>query len=89
MTTTHPPQIPLRAVFMHGGTSRALFFRAEDLPPAGPTRDAMILAAMGSPDPNKRQLDGHEHRSADDLNRVSPCIKPDQGRHVPCRDHAT
>ncbi|WP_412559335.1 2-methylaconitate cis-trans isomerase PrpF family protein [Thalassospira sp. MIT1370] len=52
------PQIPLRAVFMRGGTSRALFFRAEDLPQSGPARDQMILAAMGSPDPNKRQLDG-------------------------------
>jgi 2-methylaconitate cis-trans-isomerase PrpF len=52
------PQIPLRAVFMRGGTSRALVFRAEDLPQAGSTRDSMILAAMGSPDPNKRQLDG-------------------------------
>ncbi|MCC9620938.1 PrpF family protein [Thalassospira sp. MA62] len=52
------PQTPLRAVFMRGGTSRALFFRAEDLPEPGPVRDSMILAAMGSPDPNKRQLDG-------------------------------
>ncbi|MBO6770099.1 MULTISPECIES: PrpF domain-containing protein [unclassified Thalassospira] len=52
------PQIPLRAVFMRGGTSRALFFRSEDLPEAGSRRDSMILAAMGSPDPNKRQLDG-------------------------------
>lgn len=58
MPATLSPQIPLRAVFMRGGTSRALFFRAEDLPPAGPVRDSMILAAMGSPDPNKRQLDG-------------------------------
>jgi len=57
-TSTTTPQIPLRAVFMRGGTSRALFFRTEDLPHAGPARDSMILAAMGSPDPNKRQLDG-------------------------------
>lgn len=58
MTATKAPQIPLRAVFMRGGTSRALFFRAEDLPEPGLERDSMILAAMGSPDPNKRQLDG-------------------------------
>lgn len=57
-STPSNPQIPLRAVFMRGGTSRALFFRAEDLPESGPVRDSMILAAMGSPDPNKRQLDG-------------------------------
>ncbi|OSQ40643.1 2-methylaconitate cis-trans isomerase PrpF family protein [Thalassospira mesophila] len=53
-----PPQIALRAVYMRGGTSRALFFHENDLPAAGTARDNMILAAMGSPDPHKRQLDG-------------------------------
>lgn len=48
----------IRAVFMRGGTSNGLIFRAEDLPLAGAGRDAVILAAMGSPDPNMRQLDG-------------------------------
>jgi len=52
------PQTALRAVYMRGGTSRALFFHEKDLPAAGPARNAMILAAMGSPDPHKRQLDG-------------------------------
>jgi 2-methylaconitate cis-trans-isomerase PrpF len=52
------PQTALRAVYMRGGTSRALFFHEKDLPAAGPAREAMILAAMGSPDPHKRQLDG-------------------------------
>ena len=51
-------QISCPAVFMRGGTSKGLFFRAEDLPsdPAG--RDRFILRATGSPDPNGRQLDG-------------------------------
>jgi 2-methylaconitate cis-trans-isomerase PrpF len=48
----------VRAVFMRGGTSRALFFHEADLPHAGPDRDALLLAALGSPDPYGRQLDG-------------------------------
>ena len=47
------------AVFMRGGTSRALFFREEDLASYDTaTRDRIILAAMGSPDPDGRQIDG-------------------------------
>jgi hypothetical protein len=48
----------IRAVFMRGGTSRALFFHEEDLPHPGPARDRILLAALGSPDPYGRQLDG-------------------------------
>ena len=48
----------IRAVFMRGGTSRALFFHAQDLPAPGPARDHILLAALGSPDPYGRQLDG-------------------------------
>ncbi len=51
-------QAKLRAVFMRGGTSRALFFREEDLPPERATRNRIFLAALGSPDPYGRQLDG-------------------------------
>ena len=52
-------QMKVPAVFMRGGTSRALFFREEDLEPFGHTaRDRIILAAMGSPDPYGRQVDG-------------------------------
>lgn len=46
------------AVFMRGGTSKGLIFHARDLPPPGADRDAVLLAAMGSPDPFRRQLDG-------------------------------
>jgi hypothetical protein len=48
----------VRAVYMRGGTSRCLIFHAGDLPPAGPERDAILLRALGSPDPYGRQLDG-------------------------------
>jgi 2-methylaconitate cis-trans-isomerase PrpF len=52
------PQLKLRAVFMRGGTSNALMFRAEDLPSDRTAWDRISLGALGSPDPNGRQLDG-------------------------------
>lgn len=51
-------QLRIPAVFMRGGTSRAIFFRDADLPPDQAVRDRIILAAMGSPDNYGRQLDG-------------------------------
>jgi 2-methylaconitate cis-trans-isomerase PrpF len=51
-------QCRIRAVFMRGGTSRALFFHAADLPQDARERDRILLAALGSPDPYGRQLDG-------------------------------
>lgn len=49
-------QRALHCVIMRGGTSRALFLRANDLPQDPRARDAVILALFGSPDP--RQIDG-------------------------------
>ncbi|WP_029527905.1 2-methylaconitate cis-trans isomerase PrpF family protein [Polaromonas glacialis] len=46
------------AVFMRGGTSKALMFHERDLPADRSAWDAIFLAAMGSPDPNGRQLNG-------------------------------
>jgi len=43
---------------MRGGTSKGLFFHEKDLPPDPRRRDRAILAAYGSPDPYKRQIDG-------------------------------
>ena len=51
------PLLAYPAVFMRGGTSRAIMFHARDLPPR-PEWDPIFLAAMGSPDPNGRQLNG-------------------------------
>ena len=56
-------QLSLPAVYMRGGTSRALFFRREDLPFAptphdNPEWNAIFCATIGAPDPNGRQLDG-------------------------------
>ena len=46
----------VRCMAMRGGTSKGLYFLADDLPSDIPTRDAVLLAAMGSPD--IRQIDG-------------------------------
>ena len=48
----------LRATFMRGGTSKALMFHRADLPADQADWAPIFLAAMGSPDPNGRQLDG-------------------------------
>ncbi|MES2184091.1 MAG: PrpF domain-containing protein [Pseudomonadota bacterium] len=53
-----PPQVAVRAVYMRGGTSRALVFHGGDLPAERSQWDAIFLAALGSPDPGRRQLDG-------------------------------
>jgi 2-methylaconitate isomerase len=48
----------LPAVFMRGGTSKAVMFRKDDLPENPRDWDPIFLQVMGSPDPNGRQLDG-------------------------------
>jgi 2-methylaconitate cis-trans-isomerase PrpF len=52
-------QTKIPAVFMRGGTSRAVFFREDVMAPYDlATRERIILAALGSPDPDGRQIDG-------------------------------
>jgi len=51
-------QNKIRAVYMRGGTSRCLVFHEDDLPRSRTARDRILLAALGSPDPYGRQLDG-------------------------------
>jgi 4-oxalomesaconate tautomerase len=46
----------IRCMAMRGGTSKGLYFLKDDLPADIATRDAVLLAAMGSPD--IRQIDG-------------------------------
>lgn len=43
---------------MRGGTSKGLFFLERHLPGSAAARERLFLAAMGSPDPYGRQLDG-------------------------------
>jgi hypothetical protein len=47
---------------MRGGTSKGVFFRLQDMPPAtqvpGAARDALLMRVIGSPDPYGKQTDG-------------------------------
>lgn len=58
----HQPQIRIPATYMRGGTSKGVFFRLQDLPPAaqtpGAARDALLMRVIGSPDPYGKQIDG-------------------------------
>jgi 2-methylaconitate isomerase len=51
-------QIRIPAAFMRGGTSKAIMFLTRDLPLDRSLWDRIFAAALGSPDPNGRQLDG-------------------------------
>ncbi len=54
--TRRGSQTAVPCLFMRGGTSRGPFFDARLLPEDPGLRDAVLLAAMGSPD--ARQIDG-------------------------------
>lgn len=49
-------QVAIPCSVMRGGTSKGLYFLAEDLPSDRAARDTFLLAAMGSPD--VREIDG-------------------------------
>ncbi|MFB6280754.1 MAG: PrpF domain-containing protein [Haloferacaceae archaeon] len=51
-----PIQGGVEGTLIRGGTSRGLFCREDELPPAGPVRDALLVELFGSPDPI--QVDG-------------------------------
>jgi 4-oxalomesaconate tautomerase len=46
----------IRCMVMRGGTSKGLYFLADDLPADEASRDKLLLGIMGSPD--ERQIDG-------------------------------
>lgn len=62
---------------VRGGTSKGLYFRAEHLPTDVATRDAVLLAAMGSPD--EREIDGMGggHPLTSKVAVVGPSERPD------------
>src|ERR1035437_9042602 len=51
-------QVRIPAVFMRGGTSKAVVLHTRDLPRDRALWDEIFLAAIGSPDPYGRELDG-------------------------------
>lgn len=55
---SHKKQNRLPASYYRGGTSRAIIFQQADLPQARKEWAPIFLGAIGSPDPNGRQLDG-------------------------------
>ena len=62
MTHTHPSQIRIPATFIRGGTSKGVFFNLSELPLSarkpGPSRDALLMRVIGSPDPYGKHTDG-------------------------------
>jgi len=56
LTNASHEQTPFPFVLMRGGTSKAVFLRADTLPANKEPRDKLILSLFGSPDP--RQIDG-------------------------------
>jgi 2-methylaconitate cis-trans-isomerase PrpF len=72
-----PRRLP--AVFMRGGTSKALIFHASDLPKDRSERDAIFLQAMGSPDQYGRQLNGMGGglSSLSKVGIIAPSDRPD------------
>lgn len=58
----HTPQVRIPATYIRGGTSKGVFFKLSDLPPAaqvpGEARDRLLMRVIGSPDPYGKQIDG-------------------------------
>ena len=58
----HAPQVRIPATYIRGGTSKGVFFKLTDLPPAaqvpGEARDRLLMRVIGSPDPYGKQIDG-------------------------------
>jgi 4-oxalomesaconate tautomerase len=70
-------QVAISCSAMRGGTSKGLVFLADDLPEDRATRDAVLLAAMGSPD--EREIDGMggSHPLTSKVAVVSPSARDD------------
>lgn len=51
-------QIRIPAVLMRGGSSKGVFFLADDLPADPARRDRLLLRIVGSPDPYRTHIDG-------------------------------
>jgi 4-oxalomesaconate tautomerase len=80
MTRPNDPVVPasgIRCMLMRGGTSKGAYFLADDLPADPASRDILLLAIMGSPDP--RQIDGigGAHPLTSKVAVISPSADPD------------
>src|SRR5690349_19459694 len=72
-------QIKIPAVFMRGGTSKAIVFHERDLPRYRATWDEIFLGAIGRPDAYEPQLDGTGGRLSSVAKGcvVAPSQRPD------------
>ncbi|HXZ08916.1 MAG TPA: 2-methylaconitate cis-trans isomerase PrpF, partial [Paraburkholderia sp.] len=72
-------QYRIPAVYMRGGTSKGVFFRADSLPSDPVLRDKILLRVIGSPDPYEKQIDGMgaATSSTSKLVIVGPSSRPD------------
>lgn len=70
-------QTRVPCVLMRGGTSRGPFFLASDLPADPGRRDAVLLAAMGSPHPLQVDGLGGGNTLTSKVAIVSPSVSPD------------
>lgn len=84
MPQTHALQIPVKATYMRGGTSKGTFFLLSNLPErcqtAGQARDNFLLRVVGSPDPYGKQIDGLGNGSSS-TSKVVILSKSDQPEH--------
>ena len=73
------PFVTVPSVLMRGGTSKGVFFAADDVPGPGPARDQLLLAALGSPDAYGKQLDGLGGATSSTSKAViiAPSARPD------------
>src|SRR6185437_10702381 len=71
-----PGSAGVRCMLMRGGTSKGAYFLAGDLPADPASRDILLLAIMGSPDP--RQIDGigGAHPLTSKVAVVAPSVLP-------------
>ena len=69
-------QLAIPAALMRGGTSKALYFLASDLPDDPAVRDRILLAAMGSPDVREIDGVGGAHPLTSKVAIVSPSERP-------------
>lgn len=72
-------QTRIPAVYMRGGTSKGVFFRADSLPGNPTQRDTILLRVIGSPDPYEKQTDGMggATSSTSKVVLVGPSSRPD------------
>ncbi len=72
-------QLRIPATYMRGGTSKGVFFRAEDLPADRAARERVLLRVIGSPDRYGKQIDGMgaATSSTSKIVIVGPSTRPD------------